>query len=396
MLIKRCKGMVKAYRFLMRLAAACLSLTAMQGAADAQNGNATLPIVNGTPFTSGPVTVDNAHCGYDYVLGGGAFYSASVGAASAFATGCTIAFTNTDNSACKGKSINVNGFAALFVLWPGQMIELTQINGAWVETVNPGRWRPNCGGTPLIINTDSTSGSDTAGVSDGLGTGTEAFKSVHYALQYVLTDFDFAGTPQTQVKVLMASGSTDATQVHYTPHAIQGAQGGAAITIDGNGGSLTGGVQFYLGATIQIRNVTLSNASGSCIISTLRAYVEVLDLVTFGACTGAQIAISENGIVEFFNNFTISGGAAYFIQNQSGLVVANALTATISANITYSQDTIFGFFPGSTQLSAITWSLGGHTVTGTKYDIEGNHVLTGSSNVPGTVAGTTATGGQAL
>ena len=33
-----------------------------------------LPTVNGVPFTSGPVTVDNAHCGWNYVLGGGAFY----------------------------------------------------------------------------------------------------------------------------------------------------------------------------------------------------------------------------------------------------------------------------------------------------------------------------------
>jgi hypothetical protein len=391
-------AMIKTHRFLMRLAAACLPLMAMLGTADAQNGNATLPIVNGTPFTSGPVTVDNAHCGYDYALGGGAFYTASVGAASGFATGCTVAITNTDVSACKGKSINVNGFSALFVLWPGQTIEITQINSAWVETVNPGRWRPNCGGTPLVINTDFINGSDAVGVSDGLGTGAEAFKTVQGASQYVLTNFDFSATPQTQVKILMASGSTDSTQIHYTPHSVQGAQGGAVMLIDGNGGSLTGGVQFYFGAIVQIRNVTLNGAGGGgCMLSTIHAYVQILDLVTFGACSGnPQISISKAGIVELFNNYTISGGGASFVDNRDGLFVDDGNTITVSNNITYSTAVIFGFRSGSVNLGGATWSLGANTVTGKKYDIEANHVLAGSASIPGTIAGTTASGGQAL
>jgi hypothetical protein len=390
-------AMIKTHRFLMRLAAACVPLMALLGAADAQNGNATLPIVNGTPFTSGPVTVDNAHCGYDYALGGGAFYTASVGAASGFATGCTVAITNTDVSTCKGKSINVNGYPALFVLWPGQTVELTQINSAWVETVNPGRWRPNCGGTPLVINTDITNGSDTAGVSDGLGTGVEAFKSVQFALQFVLTNFDFSGTPQTQVKILMAAGSTDATTVHFTPHGnVIGAQGGASLTIDGNGGFLTGGVQFEFGAIVQIRNVTISNAGGACLDANHKAYVQIDDLVTFGACPGGpQIAVSSLGIVEFFNAFTLSGGGTYLIQNTGGFVLGGSVTVTVSANITYSV-VIFGFYASNTILNGWTWSLGGHTVTGQKYDVEANHVLQGSASIPGTSGGTTASGGQAL
>ena len=47
-----------------------------------------LPTVNGAPFTSGPVTVDSAHCGWNYVLGGGAFYTANVPSASGFPVGC--------------------------------------------------------------------------------------------------------------------------------------------------------------------------------------------------------------------------------------------------------------------------------------------------------------------
>ena len=231
-------------------------------------------MVNGAPFKSGPVSVDNAHCGWTYALGGGAFYAATVPGASDFPQGCTIAITNTDIAACKGKSIQVAGFQGHFVLWPGQSVELTNFDSAWVKTVDPGRWRQNCGDNTLIINTNSTKGTDHRGDSDGLGTGAEAFKSVQFALQYVLTDFDFAGTPQTRVKILMAPGSTDATVIHYAPHASNpGSQGGAVLTIDGNGGFITGQSDFLFNAIVQIRNVTFSNPSGTCLNVQQQAYV---------------------------------------------------------------------------------------------------------------------------
>src|SRR6202035_5737208 len=116
---------------------------------------ATLPMVNGAAFTSGPVIVDNSHCGLNYTLGGGAFYEASVPSATGFPQGCMVTITNSDISACRGKSIQVAGFPALFVLWPGQVVQLSTITNAWVETINPGRWRPNCAESPLVINTDS-------------------------------------------------------------------------------------------------------------------------------------------------------------------------------------------------------------------------------------------------
>src|ERR1700722_18088708 len=83
-------------------------------------GRATLPTVNGAAFTSGPLIVDDTHCGWNYVLGGGAFYTAAVPSATGFPQGCTVTITNTDSSACKGKSIQVAGLAEPFVLWPSQ------------------------------------------------------------------------------------------------------------------------------------------------------------------------------------------------------------------------------------------------------------------------------------
>lgn len=374
-------------------------LTGTTGAASqgATLGRAMLPTVNGAPFASGPVTVDETHCGWNYALAGGTFYVALVTSASDFPRGCTITITNTDISACKGKSIRVAEFSAPFVLWPGQAVELTNVNSSWTKTINPGRWRPNCGGDPLIINTDSDKGSDQIGFADGLGTGTEAFKSVQFALQHVLSDFDFAGTPQTRVKILMAARSTDSTVVHYTPHASNpGSQGGAALTIDGNGGFLTGGVQFYFGAIVQIRNVTLSNESGLCLVSTQNAYVEINDLVTFGACSGPQIVIGTYATVELFNDFTISGNATNFVQNLGGTLREDGGTIRLTNDITYSDAVVSAFYPGLTNLAGAKWSLDGHTITAKKYDVGANHILTGAAYIPGTVAGTTATGGQAF
>ena len=361
-------------------------------------GRATLSMVNGAPFKSGPVSIDNAHCGWDYVLGGGAFYTATIPAPSDFPQGCTIAITNADVAACKGKSIQVAGFPDHFVLWPGQSVELTNFDSVWVKTIDPGRWRPNCRGNLLIINTDSTKGTDLRGDSDGLGTGAEAFKSVQFAIHYVLTDFDFAGTPQTRVKILMAAGSTDATAIHYAPHASDlGSQGGGALTIDGNGGFLTAQADFLFDAIVQIRNVTFSNTAGTCLNVQQLAYVMLADLVTFGTCTGSQINVGIYGQVEFFNDFTISGGGDHFITNAGGVVYSGGnITATASNSITYTNGVVVGQFPGWTHLSQITWSLGGNAVTGKKYDINSNHVLSGSAKIPGTVAGTASTGGQAL
>ena len=361
-------------------------------------GGATLPTVNGAPFNSGPVLVDNAHCGWSYALGGGAFYAATVPRASDFQQGCTIAIVNTDIAACKGKSIRVAGFSDHFVLWPGQLVELTSIDSVWIKTVDPGRWRQNCGDNPLIINTDSITGSDLRGDSDGLGTGAEAFKSVQFALQHVLTNFDFAGMPQTQVKILMAPGSADSFGIHYAPHASNpGSQGGAVLTIDGNGGRIIGQSDFLFNAIVQIRNVTFSNASGTCLNVQQQAYVLLDDLVTFGTCTGSQINVGLYGQIEFFNDFTISGGGGFFVTNAGGILyTGHAITAAVSNNVTYSNGVVVGQFPGWTQLGQITWALGGNTVTGKKYDIGSNHVLTGSAHIPGTVAGTTSTGGQAL
>ncbi len=377
-------------------ALAFLGFAVARGAAD-ETTPGPLPLTQPSQNSqTGSYTAASADCGSLITASGGAFYTVTVNAASAYPARCRIGVVNTDIAACRGKSIKVAGFTARFILWPGQTVELTNVDNAWFETINPGRWRPNCGGFPLVINTDATNGSDKAGFADGLGTGSEAFQTVNKAINAIETDFDFIGSPQTQVKVLMAASSTDTQTVHYAPHGSNpGATGGAALTIDGNGGSLTGGVQFYYGSIVRLRNVTLSNAAGSCLVSTQNAYVQVLDHVTFAACSSSQITLSAYGTVETLNDFTISAGGTYFISNLGGTMLSERATATVANDIAYSQAVVYGYGPGRTGLAGLRWSLGGHTVTGRSYEVEGNHVLDGSAAIPGS-AGIVASGGRAL
>jgi len=83
-----------------------------------------------------------------------------------------------------------------------------------------------------------------------------------------------------------------------------------------NGGRIIGQSDFLFNAIVEIRNVTLSNESGTCLNVQQQAYVMLDDLITFGTCTGSQINVGLYGQVEFFNDFTISGSGGFFVTKQ--------------------------------------------------------------------------------
>ena len=115
---------------------------------EAAPGRTPLSMVNGAPFKSGLCPgVDNAHCGWAYALGGGAFYAATVPGDVRFPA--RLHDRHHQHRRCslaRGKSIQVAGFPDHFVLWPGQSGRTYHsFDSAWVKTVDPGRWRQNRG-----------------------------------------------------------------------------------------------------------------------------------------------------------------------------------------------------------------------------------------------------------
>jgi hypothetical protein len=253
--------------------AGCLLLAGMLGGARAQNGNAMLPVVNGTPFTSGPVTVDSAHCGWNYVLGGGAFYNTTFPSASEMPLGCAITITNADPmptgaNATGAKWVAIGVASACqarnggFYLWPQQSMQVSVVsNGVWQAIQCPGLWELPSG--VVTINVDPINGSDARGVADGLSTGARAFASLIGAMNYAgeLMRMNFQN--QTRLHIKLCASCTDTVGIHWAIHggAPLGAQGGAGLTIDCNGGTIsaTPSMDLYFGAVVQAQNCTFLN-----------------------------------------------------------------------------------------------------------------------------------------
>src|SRR5216684_6917334 len=85
--------------------------------------------------------------------------------------------------------------------------------------------------------------------NDLTGTGyiSTPFKSIHNALQVIQGKYLWNGNgddplTQTRVVVKLVNDSNghriDPTTIHFSPHCLTGASGGAALTIDLNGGIL--------------------------------------------------------------------------------------------------------------------------------------------------------------
>jgi hypothetical protein len=337
-------------------------------------------------------TIVNTDCGKTIQAGTGSsgFFGVVLPAVGGFATNCVVIVVNGDTG--RGKLLSGFPTNANTILWPRQTIVVGIVNGAWATLQLPGRWKTASGA--LTVNTDFTNGND---ANDGLATGAgNALKTIEGALSVISNYFDLNGTGSpTQVTILMAAGSTDSQGVHQSFHSFVGANGGAAVKIDGNGGSITAAVQLYFGTVLQFRNITFSNAAGNCLQVFWGAKTYILDAVTFGACTGAQLQVASGaGHLEFINNFTITGSSGFFIIADTGASVqaTAAITASFSTTATYTYF-VLSASPAYTNLQSVTWNLNGHTITGQKANIQLNGVLlqsTATLAVTGAVSGTAA------
>lgn len=350
-------------------------------------------------------TVANGDKGSTIALGGTAFFTLTFNAASGYDSNFAVMVLNEDTGRAKWLAINGYTNGGIY-LWPLQSITVYNQNSAWQNTTR-GRWKVPTG--TITINTDFTNGSDTMGAVDGLSTGAAAIKSIQHALDLTSDEWDFTSNGQTQLIISVAQGTTDTTCVHFSAHAITGAQGGAAILIRGAGtgatvsGTSKDALGFFCNVQVQISNLTLTTAtSGSCINVDLGAQVYILGTggpVVFGACAGSHIFVADGGRVYPNANYTISGSAttAHMQVASNGVINGGGITVTVSANIT-----VFAFVLSSV-LSAInmpttTYSLGVNTVTGKRYEADNLSIINsnggGANYFPGTVAGTTSGGGQ--
>ena len=92
----------------------------------------------------------------------------------------------------------------------------------------------------------------------------------------------------------------------------------------------------------------------------------------------------------------LTGGAGLFLAEIGGFLYINGAAFTFGASVTYGV-TAVARSTGMLSAFTTTFALGGFVVTGTRYQAVTNAVILDTGNTslfPGTVAGTTATGGQ--
>src|SRR5215471_16141568 len=84
----------------------------------------------------------SADCGSTIALGGSAFYTLTVNAASGYTSSCILVIANEDNglnsTTARGKTIAISGYSS-FILWPGQVFTIINQNNFW-QFNPPGRW----------------------------------------------------------------------------------------------------------------------------------------------------------------------------------------------------------------------------------------------------------------
>ena len=303
---------------------------------------------------------------------------------------------NEDRS--RAKFVALSGGES-FYLWPQQTVLVFNQNNAW-HALGRAKWLLPTG--PMTLHTDFQHGSDEYGKTDGLQAGTGALKSVNHALYFANNQFCWnpdgdtpgpGGGLQTRLTVLMAPGSTDTTPVHYAMHGIRGAQGGDALVLDLNGGTLSSATKepallVALNSFLIVRNGTLSAPQGTAIDVCYGGKLYLRDGLTFGPIggDGAHVRLLPGAFVRFVRDYTIAGGhpAGSHIKNINGTMHhAGPITVTIVADVSF-RNTYFGSGLSYGSVGGLTTRLNGHTVsTQNPVRLDGNSVLYGAAKMPG-------------
>lgn len=239
-----------------------------------------------------------------------------------------------------------------------------------------------------------------------LNTAAGAFRTIQHAITFIQRNIDTLNSPGF-VQINVGAGSFDGFVSSNIPYLqLYGVDGvGSTIitntvantpSIDWQGGSLLMG-------NVKITNTGTGQFSTGIYLRTLFPgiafpYVFVDNGTVFGACTNGACITVAGGQLDLSGNFTVTGNSPYFLRVIGGTSFVNFFAATVT--LTGSPVFVSGFvnvtqnatvsastsFSGATGASSLRYSA---TMNGTIQTFGG-----GANVFPGTVAGTTSTGGQ--
>jgi hypothetical protein len=346
-------------------------------------------------------TIATSDCGKTIQAGTGVtgLFNIILPVVTGFPTNCVVSVVNGDNG--RGKALS--GFPSDVnpILWPGQTLQVSIINGIWKTTTNPGRWRLTAN-TSFFI--DGSLGSDS---NDGLASGAGGAMLSMMAFNNIVTKQ--LDTQNVIVTLSFAAGQTWNNLVLNV-----NTVGGGTVSLLGNGGTLnssvsntaalqvfapTNGVFANVGGVVQGFTVTCSGGGNGILLSS--GFLEIFQNMTFGSCAGGYHIGSDSMLsrVILGANYTISGGAAEHFAAIAGLIDFNSSAFTITLTGTPAFSTAFALSEIGGNL--ISFAIYSGAATGVRYSATtGGQIFTNNGSAcgaatyfPGNSSGTTSGGG---
>ena len=154
-------------------------------------------------------------------------------------------------------------------------------------------------------------------------------------------------------------------------------------------------IALYNGTRVEAKGLKLKcSGTRSCFFVRQMSTLYLGNIIFDEALTTAHINAAQGSLVNPVADYEIVGGAAYhLIFDNNAFFDSSSKTYTLTGTPNFSG--AFAWFNGGSTYSryATTWS---GAATGKRYNVTYNAVLRGGSatDLPGDVAGTTATGGQ--
>lgn len=180
--------------------------------------------------------------------------------------------------------------------------------------------------------------------------------------------------------------------------------GAGSVTINGAGAttsivSTTTSTIIANGSTkYRLQNFKIENSGGVArgIYAGEGSYVRCGAGIEFGAVAAFHVEANTNAGVQFFNDYTVSGGGlAHWFADNGGKIIAAGITVTLSGTPAFSSG--FAFAENLSLMRVNSNSFTG-AATGTRYVSSGNSVIyvngAGENYLPGSIAGTASSGGQ--
>lgn len=224
------------------------------------------------------------------------------------------------------------------------------------------------------------------------------------AYSIAASTYDFAGWTVT-----LKSGTTNT----YAAGLFMSSAwlGGGALIIDLNGASIAETVtKGIINDVAQPGTITIQNSAGlgvggvisstgfACIQNDQPSAMNIGIGITTGPCFDASYEATQNGAIYFTQPIRVAGagGHEFALTALGGIIGFNGQTITFTTDQTYTVGTVV-VQSGNVLADAITFSLGGHTITGPRYSVTQNGSIytgnAGATYLPGTTPGSGDSGG---